>query len=258
MWFLLLPVAGALALGCAAASPPPMELAEIPSAEELYAEASAILNEPRGMLGVDLTDYQAAIDRFQDVVDNYPYSELATLAELRIGDAYFQQERWEESLTYYRDFADLHPNHEKVPYALLRTALAHYNQTHAANRDQTPTRRALAALDEVITRHPYSPEANEAERLWRELRTRLGKSVMAVGDYYLESREFQSAAERYRAVLNDYPGLGLDAKALYSLGVCYRNMNRSEEATHLFQVILENYRGSEVAKAAEGLIPAAN
>lgn len=248
----------ALASGCAK-PPDSLELAELPSAEDLYAEASAILDEPSSFLGlVDTTDYQGAIDKFQDVIDNYPYSDVATLAELRIADAYFEQERWEEALTYYRDFAELHPEHEKVPYTLYRTALSHYHQTRPANRDQTPTREALAALDEVITRYPYSPEAREAEALWRELRTRLGRSVMEIGDFYLDREEYQSAAERYRSVLNEYPGLGLDAKALYNLGVCYRNMNRADEATQLFQVILENYQGSEVAEAAQSLIPAAN
>lgn len=248
----------ALALGCAT-SPATVELGELPSAEELYAEASAILDAPSSFLGLfDTTDYQEAIDKFQDIIDNYPYSDVATLAELRIADAYFEQERWEEALTYYRDFAELHPNHEKVPYTLYRTALCHYRQTRPANRDQTPTREALAALDQVIRSYPYAPEASEAEALWRELRTRLGESVMAIGDFYLEKQEFQSAAERYRSVLNDFPGLGLDATALYKLGVCYRNMNRAEEATQLFQVILENYQGSEVAEAAQSLIPAAN
>lgn len=247
----------AAAIGCAS-SPESLELSEIPSAEELYSEASAILDEPSSFLGIDTTNYQEAIDKFQDVVDNYPYSDVATLAELRIADAYFEQERWEEALTYYRDFSELHPNHEKVPYTLYRTALAHYEQTRPANRDQTPTREALDALDTVITQHPYSEEASQAEELWRELRTRLGKSVLSIGDFYLDRSEYQSAAERYRSVLNEFPGLGLDAQALYKLGVCYQNMNRADEATQLFQVILENYEGSEVAEAAQSLIPAAN
>lgn len=254
---LAVPSVLALAIGCAS-SPESLELAELPSAEELYAEASAILDESSSFLGIDTTDYQEAIDKFQDVIDNYPYSDVATLAELRIADAYFEQERWEEALTYYRDFGELHPNHEKVPYTLYRTALSHYKQTRPANRDQTPTREALAALDQVITRHPYAPEAAEAETLWRELRTRLGKHAMTIGDFYLDREEYQSAAERYRSVLNEFPGLGLDAKALYNLGVCYRNMNRADEANQLFQVILENYQGSEVAEAAQSLIPAAN
>ena len=35
-------------------------------------------------------------------------------------------------------------------------------------------------------------------------------------------------------------------------------MNRGDEAQQIFQVILENYEGSEVAEAAADLVPAAN
>ena len=81
---------------------------------------------------------------------------------------------------------------------------------------------------------------------------------MGVADYYFDRDEYASAAERYRAVLDLYPGLGLDAEALYRLGVCYTRMNRTEEARKIFQVILDNYDGTDVAEAAADLVPAAN
>jgi outer membrane protein assembly factor BamD (BamD/ComL family) len=81
---------------------------------------------------------------------------------------------------------------------------------------------------------------------------------MKVADYYYGNDEYGSAAERYRQLLDQYPGLGLDAEALYKLGVCYQKMNRTEEAQKIFQVILDNYKGTDVAEAAADLVPAAN
>ena len=250
--------ASALALSGCASSPDDDAYAEIPPAEELYAEGIEIMEDTSGFWGIDLTPYDEAVNRFQDVIDNYPYSDVAVLAELRIADAYFEQKRWDEALSYYREFAELHPDHAKVPYTIFRTALSHYHQSEDPNRDQTATREALDTLDALITRYPRAPEVREAEVLWRELRTKLGRHEMMIGDFYLDKTEFQSAANRYRDVLNDYPGLGLDAEALYKLGVCYTHMNRDQEARHIFEVILRNYRESEIADAAEDLIPAAN
>lgn len=256
---LALPALAFAGLVACASTPDPLELAEVPSAEELYQEGMAKLEDGGEILGlIDTTDYRGAIDVFQDIVDNYPYSEYAVLAELRIADAYFEQERWEEALSYYRDFSELHPDHEKVPYTVFRTALCHYRQSRDAGRDQTATLKALEYLDQVMTRHPYSPEASEAEALWKRLRTRIGRHVMGIADFYLDHDEFQSAADRYRSVLNDFPGLGLDAEALYKLGRCYRAMNLEDEANRVFQVILENYEGSEVAEAAQDWVPSAN
>jgi outer membrane protein assembly factor BamD len=248
-------LAGALAC---AGTPEPEEIGEIPSAEVLYQEGLAKLEDGGRFLFIDTTDYQGAIDTFQDIVDNYPYSEYAVLAELRIADAFYDQELWDEALSYYRDFSELHPDHEKVPYTVFRAALCHYNQSRSASRDQTSTRKALEFLDQVITRHPHAPEAAEAEVLWKELRTRLGQHTLGIADFYMDREEYQSAAERYRGVLNEFPGLGLDAEALYKLGVCYSRMNLEDDAQRIFQVILENYQGSEVAEAAQDWVPAAN
>ncbi len=254
-----LALVGALAglVGCAS-TPTAADFEAMPTAQQLFDEGSAVLAHPRSFLTIDVTDYASAIQKFQDVIDNYPYSSLATDAELRIADAFYQQESWEEALGYYRDFAELHPDHERVPYALLQTAKCHRNQSREPGRDQTATREALAQLDLLITRYPYAPEVTEAETLWRELRTKLGRHVMGIGDFYFDREEFQSAANRYRSVLNEYPGLGLDADALYKLGVCYQNLNRDAQAEQIFEVLLDNYEGSDVARAAQDRLPATN
>ena len=43
-------------------------------------------------------NYDDAIEKFQAIIDNYPYSEYAVLAELAIADAYDQR-----SSRFYRD-----------------------------------------------------------------------------------------------------------------------------------------------------------
>jgi len=252
------PIVVAIALLGGCASTPDDGLVEIPPADDLYAEGVALMQDGSRFWGLDMTDYDAAIDRFQDVIDNYPYSRVAVDAELRIADAYYEQKRYDEALSYYREFAELHPDHEKVPYTIFRTGLSYYHQSKEPNRDQTATQEALDTFDRLIARYPRAPEVAEAETLWMELRTKLARHDLMVGDFYLDHTEYQSAANRYRAVLNDYPGLGLDAEALYKLGVCYTHMNREDEARQIFEVILRNYEGSEVADAAQDLVPAAN
>jgi outer membrane protein assembly factor BamD len=248
----------AAGLGCASGPSAPVEFGKTASAKQLFDEASALVAHKRTILGWDFTSYDKAINKFQDVIDNYPYSDYAVQAELRIADAFYDQKHWEEAINYYRDFAELHPDNAKVPYSVYRSALCYYEQASSANRDQTNTEKALAKLEEVSARFPNSPEAAQADALWRKLRTRLAEHVLGIGDFYMKHEEYESAANRYRMVLNQFPGLGLDAKALYRLGLCYQKMNREADATHIFEVILENYKGSQIADAAQDLIPSAN
>jgi outer membrane protein assembly factor BamD len=233
---------------CASDDEPSFE--DVPPADELYSEGQRIL-EGRNILGVyTYVNYGDAIEAFQAIIDNYPYSEFAVQAELAIADAYFDDGRYDEALSYYRDFSDLHPQNEKVPYTILRSALCHYNQVQSVERDQTSTREALLDLEQLIRSHPFAAEAGEGEILLRELRGRLARNEMRIGDFYLNREEYQSAAERYRGLLNTYPGLGQDAEALFKLGVCYEHMKRQDEATRLFHVIVENFPDTILADSA--------
>ena len=192
-----------------------------------------------------------AIEIFQSIIDNYPYSEYAVEAELRIADAYFEDEKYEEALSYYRDFSDLHPDHPKVPYTIYQSALCHESQLEGRDRDQTATRNALLFLDRLLVRYPHAEEAREAEPLWRELQVLLAENVEQVADFYRSREEYEAAAERYRTLLNDHPGLGLDDRVLYKLGDCYAELRRTDEADRIFRTLVVHYGESEYAFEAK-------
>ena len=241
--------------GCAKDTP---LFEDVPPADELYAEGVRLLKGRKILYVWTWVSYDKAIESFQAIIDNYPYSEYAVKAELRIADAYFEDKRYEEALSYYQSFADLHPQHEQVPYTILRAALCYYAQIGSINRDQSSTLEAQLMLERLIRQFPYSEETKQGEDLLRELRTRLARSTMEKGDFYLQRDEYQAAAERYRNLLNIYPGLGQDAEALYKLGVCYEHMLREDEALRLFHVVMANYRGTDLARQAAQHIAEAN
>ncbi|MEM9176199.1 MAG: outer membrane protein assembly factor BamD [Myxococcota bacterium] len=231
---------------------------DVKPAEELYADGLEIL-KGRLFLGIfPNTDYDAAIEKFQAIIDNYPYSEYEERAQLKIADAYFDDDRYEEALSYYQDFADLHPQHAKNPYALLRAAQCHYNQIVSVDRDQSATFEATTALEKLIRNHPYAEETREGEEMMLELRTRLAQNMLHIAEFYLERTHWQSAAARDRRVLDEYPGLGMDAKALYRLGVCLENMRREDEALRLYHVVVENYSETSSARRARARIARAD
>lgn len=248
----------ALALAGCQSTPEQPDFEDLPSAEELFESGTEKLELQWWMGFIPRIDYDGAIEDFQSIIDNYPYSEFAVRAELRIADAYFDDARYEEALSYYRDFADLHPQHERVPYTILRSAMCHYEQIASIDRDQTATFDAMGYLERLMREFPYAPETREGERIYLELRGRLARNILRIGDFYAQRQEHQAAAERYRRVVDEYPGLGHDAEALFKLGVAYGNMKRDDEALRLFHVIVENYRESALAEEAQERISAAN
>jgi len=220
-------------------------------ADELYAQGLAAL-KGQSILGVyQYVDYESVIETFQSLIDNYPYSEQAVDAELRIADAYFASGRYEEALTYYRDFGELHPNHPKVPYTIYRSALCHEEQLEDVERDQRNTREAIEYLDRLLVAYPNSAYAKEAEALWRSLHVHLAEHVEAIADFYQSRAEYEAAAERYRSILNASPGFGLDARVLYKLAECYQSLRRLDEADRIYRTLVVHYRDSPWAFRAK-------
>jgi outer membrane protein assembly factor BamD len=244
----LIPILLALCLGVASCKDKP-QFEDVPPADELYAKGLKQL-EGRSFGVYTWINYKKAIETFQAIIDNYPYSEYEIEAQLRIADAYFDDKSYEEALSYYRDFGDLHPQNPRVPYTVLRSALCHVNQIKSIDRDQTSTREALKYLEILTTRYPYEPETREGEVILQSLRTRLAANMMEIGDFYMHRTQYQSAATRYRVLLDEYPGLGLDAEALYKLGICYEHMKLTDEALRLYHVVLENFSDSRHAEWA--------
>ena len=105
-----------------------------------------------------------------------------------------------------------------------------------------------------MRQHPYARETRTGEEMMVKLRTRLALNMLHIADFYLERTHWQSAAVRYRRVLDEFPGLGLDARALFRLGLCLENLRREDEALRLFHVVVENYADTAAAGRARARI----
>ncbi len=70
------------------------------SDEPLSAEELAL----RGMEAYDAGNYRRAVEHFQKLKDIYPFSRYAILAELKLGDAHYRLEQYEDALFAYEDF----------------------------------------------------------------------------------------------------------------------------------------------------------
>ena len=171
----------AVIVAVACAKPPPT-FDDVPPAEDLYAEGQKILNGGTWLWILPRVKYTEAVEVFQSIIDNYPYSEYAILAELAIADSYFEEEKYEEALSYYRDFSDLHLQNEKVPYAIYRSALCHARRVESPNRDQTATRQAVNEIRDVPLARRGKPLQDRPQSLKETISDVLAQSTAVVGD----------------------------------------------------------------------------
>ncbi len=191
----------AICSGCASIP----ETHEVPTAETYYDRGLEDLVPRRRLIFFSDVDYQSAIENFQEVIDNYPYSEYATLAEIKLADVHYERREYPEAASYYQDFVELHPRHEMVPHALYRSGMCSFEQMSASDRDQTATLQALSHFRTLLARYPDAETAKDAALRLQEAEDLLAQVDLKVGQFYFERGEYHAAVERFRRALTQFP-----------------------------------------------------
>ncbi len=239
----------AVSAGCASAPPPDDEL---PSAEAYYQRGLDALAGDTTLFFFRDVDYKRAIELFQEVIDNYPYSESATAAEIKIADVYFEQEEYEQAATYYQDFVERRPKHPQVPYALYRQGLCSAQRIREPDQDQEAARAAASQFKVLLERYPDSEHAESARAELATATNRLSEHETHVGDFYLERGQCGAAAERYRSALVSYPEHAGHLVSMRKLATALRCAGRDDEAVALLGRILAEAPDSDLRNDVEG------
>lgn len=149
--------------------------------------------------------YAIAIEKLRTVKNKFPYSRYATDAQLKIADIYFMQESYAEAALAYETFRDLHPKHEKTPYAMYRVAKSHYmDAPENVARDMTPAQKALDAYQAFLRTYPAATETEEAKKDVAEVRRRLAAKELYIANFYWREEQYKAAKARYLRVVDTF------------------------------------------------------
>ncbi len=224
-----------LALALGACSRPPKIQPDRP-VEELY-------NTGMNLMGSG--DYPRAIEFFEEVERQHPYSIWANKAILMGAYARYLSQKYDEAVIGLDRFIRLHPGSGDIPYAYYLRALCYYEQIADIRRDQDTTRKALDALHEVVRRFPNSKYATDASLKIDLTNDQLAGHDMAIGRWYEDHKEYQAAINRFRAVVDQYQTTSHVPEALHRLTECYLALGLTDEARKTAAVLGHNFPGSE-------------
>src|SRR6059058_4132363 len=114
--------------------------------------------------------------------------------------------------------------------------------------DQPPVKRALPA-DDSIDKVLRSLKDQETEPPARETEGADQRQLDYANGLFAR-KLYDLAIPEYQKYLDDYPGRAGRANAYFSLGECYRNLNRVSSARTNLQKVLNDYGDSEFAGPA--------
>ncbi len=207
---------------------------------------------------------------FREVKKNYAYSKYARLAELRIADADFEQDKFAEAVRQYRDFTANHrADNEGVAYARARTAEAQYLQAGgdgifaapSDERDQAVILDAYRELRNYLGDYPNAGASDRARELLGNVTARLIRHELVVARFYLNRANYDATTARIKYALRTYGSVGnssdpavvdsgLEPECLLLLGETYLRMERWSDARDSFITLLRDYSASSLSDPA--------
>lgn len=130
------------------------------------APARQPLPDPDTLYQSGLRDYTAghydlAVQEFQQYIQYYGNTDLASNAQFYIGDSYYNQRKYDQAINEYNKCLERYPNGNKLPAAQLKKAYA----LIAEGKNQAGARE----LRSLISRFPHSHEADLARQRLRRL-----------------------------------------------------------------------------------------
>jgi len=150
----------------------------------------------------------------------------------------------------YRDYLNRFPTSEQAAYVQFQIANSLAKRMERPDRDQSVTRKALEAYDDLIRLYPTSEYADQAKEQSQVVRGNLAEHEFLVGEFYLRYGAPQAAVDRFEYLLKNFPSYAQKDKVIYFLGVAYGDNKKPEEAKKAFERLKKEYPQSPYAGEA--------
>lgn len=206
-------------------------------------------------------NWQLATELLNEVKRKYAYSRYARLAELRLADASFQQDKFSEAISGYKEFVHDHPNDPEVPYARYRVAKGEYESVSQSimlppleERDLASVNDALTTLRNYLSDYPRSAHAEELRYMLDVVLGLLARHELYVARFYLNQGRFEAAVLRCEYALKNLKGSGLEPEAMVLLGEVYMKQKRRKDAREVLNRLLTDYPESAFAVPAKNFL----
>lgn len=152
----------------------------------------------------------AAIEYFEDVIRNGPFTEKAPLALMNIAEIELSRNNPEEAIDAFDRLINDYPRSALAPESYLGLAEAFSQMVSGPEYDQGSTRQAIAFYEDFLILFPDHENVERAETGLREMREVLAQSRLVIAEFYHFRRSNYTAA---RILYNDTITASPDSEA---------------------------------------------
>jgi outer membrane protein assembly factor BamD len=208
-----------------------------------YEERPVELLYATGADRLDRRQWAGAVNYFQEVERQHPYSEWSRRSILMQAYAHYQSNDYAEAIGDADRFIQLYPGNPAAAYAHYIKSICYFEQIVDVNRDQAATGQALDSLRDVVQRYPRTEYAADARLKIDMVNDQLAGKEMTIGRYYLRQGDTLAAINRFKTVVDRYQTTTHTPEALYRMVEAYLTLGLLEEAKRNGAVLGYNYPG---------------
>ncbi|MCX6630775.1 MAG: outer membrane protein assembly factor BamD [Candidatus Solibacter sp.] len=182
----------------------------------------------------------------QNLINTYDTSEYLAKAKLAIADAWFREggsHGLAQAEAEYKDFILFYPAMEEASEAQEKVCDIHYKQMEKPDRDPMHALRAEQECKQLILQFPNSKFAPLAQQKLRDIQEVLADSEFRVGTLYQKKGSFPAAANRFQAMVDQFPIYSKADEALWQMAESYHRMGDRFENQQVtaYQRIVKDY-----------------
>jgi outer membrane protein assembly factor BamD len=173
-------------------------------------------------------NYGEAKEAFQKLKDRYPYSKYAITAELKMADAAYEKEDFDEAYDAYDEFERLHPKNPEIPYVIYQKGMCQFRQVNTIDREQTHTLKAKEEFERLIARFPRDEYAQRARKNVRKGLIFMADHELYIANFYYKRGNYRAALARYTYLIENYPDMGQYHHALELIARCKDKIEKED------------------------------
>ena len=199
-------------------------------------------------------NYNLAQKMFEEIENKFPLSSETIQSQIMIAFIEYINLNYDESIFKLNKIINRYPSYKNIDYAYYMRALCYYEQIKNENLDGRNNILAIENFEQIINRFPDSKYARDSEQKILFVKENMAAKHMNIAIFYLKNKNYLSALNRFKKVIDDYSTSKFVPEALHRLVEIYFTLGMNEEAKKTTAVLGYNYPESDWYKYSFNII----